>query len=467
MKRVTTMVGVVVLLLGCSVAQAGDAFQAGTATIDITPPSGYRMSGYFRERLNTGVKDPLLAKAIVFQQGDTKAILIFCDVVGVPEGVASKARKQISSELGLPVQNISIAATHSHTGPLYFGALRQEFHERVVAEHGRDIHEEFDYPSHLVEQLTVVARQADAKTMAVDIRAGYGHEHRLSFNRRFHMTNGPVRFNPGYQNPKIIEAAGPIDPEIGIVQFYSHESGKPAAGIFSFALHLDTLGGTEYSADYPAVLQRELGKQLGGHCLSLFGIGTCGDINHVDVRKKTRRKTEEIGMMLSASVLAGLENLKPVDQPTLAVESKVLDATVQQFDDEQVAKAKEAMKRVDDGRVSFLTRVHNYKIMALQLRDSKTIPVEVQAFRLSPKVAIVTLPGEVFVELGIRIKQDSPFETTLVIELANDAPGYIPTRKAFAEGSYETVNSRVQPGWGEKMADAAVEILNKLHADLP
>lgn len=467
MKRIGTIVTVTVLFLGCTIAEASDAFYAGTATIDITPPSGYRMSGYFRERLNTGVKDPLLAKAIVFRQGETKAILIFCDLIGMQLEVTGAARQKIAVALNVPVGNISIAATHSHTGPLYFGALREEFHKRSIAEHGRDIREEFDYPAHLVKQLTEVAKDANENAIPADIRAGYGHEHRLSFNRRFHMTNGSVRFNPGYQNPRIVEVAGPIDPEIGIVQFHSPESGKPTAGIFSFALHLDTVGGTEYSADYPAVLQRELSKHLGGHYLSLFGIGTCGDINHVDVRKKTRRKTEEIGMLLSESVLAGLKNLKKVDKPMLAVESQVLDATVQQFDDEQIAKAKEAMKRADDRRLAFLTRVKNCTIMALQLRGTKTIPVEVHAIRLSPKVAIVTLPGEVFVELGIRIKQDSPFETTLVIELANDAPGYIPTRKAFAEGSYETVNSRIQPGWGEKMADAAVEVLNRLHADLP
>ncbi len=67
-----------------------------------------------------------------------------------------------------------------------------------------------------------------------------------------------------------------------------------------------------------------------------------------------------------------------------------------------------------------------------------------------------------FVELGLAIKKASPFETTLVIELANDGPGYIPTSKAFAEGSYETVNSRVAPGGGEQMVELATRLLNEL-----
>ena len=78
----------------------------------------------------------------------------------------------------------------------------------------------------------------------------------------------------------------------------------------------------------------------------------------------------------------------------------------------------------------------------------------------------MALPGEAFVELGLAIKEASPFAVTPVIELANDAPGYIPTRKGFAEGSYETVNSRIQPGGGEMAVEAAIELLKELHADL-
>jgi hypothetical protein len=120
------------------------------------------------------------------------------------------------------------------------------------------------------------------------------------------------------------------------------------------------------------------------------------------------------------------------------------------------------MARIGTRELSFLEQVEAYKITDLQLREGETLPLEVQVFRLSKELAIVTLPGEVFVELGLAIKRASPFKTTLVIELANDGPGYIPTRKAFAEGSYETVNSRIQPGGGEMLVDAAVRLLKEL-----
>ncbi len=88
--------------------------------------------------------------------------------------------------------------------------------------------------------------------------------------------------------------------------------------------------------------------------------------------------------------------------------------------------------------------------------------MDIEGFRLSDKLAIVTMPGEIFVDLGQAIKKGSPFARTLIIELANQGIVYVPTKKAFEEGSYETINSRVAPGGGEMMVEHALEILGEL-----
>jgi len=441
---------------------AAEPLEAGVAVVDITPIPGYRMSGYFSERLNTGTLDPLLAKAIVFRQDDVEAALVFCDIAGISIDVSTRAREIAQRETGIPAENISIAATHSHTGPLYFGALRKHFHDRIVAKKGRDPYELVDYSMELTGRLVRAIHAAQKELRPVELNAGYGIENRLSFNRRFHLKNGTVRFNPGQLNKNILRAAGPIDPEVGLITISAAETAEPLAAIVAFALHLDTLGGTRYSADFPRYVQDELQKTQGDNFVSMFGAGTCGDINHVDVTVKGRRKTEEIGTMLAETVASTLPKLEPVGAASLSVRRALVNASLQNYSAEQIAKAKKTMERVDDGTLSFLKRVEAYKIMAVQLRSGPTIPLEVQVFRLSDDVAIVTLPGEVFVDLGIAIKQASPFKTTLIIELANDAPGYIPTRKAFAEGSYETVNSRVVPGSGETMVETAVSLLKEL-----
>ena len=438
--------------------------KAGLAVVDITPPVNYRMSGYFSERLSTGTSNPLLAKAIVLRQGEASGALVFCDIIGLSLDVSSRVRRIAAKRTGIPAENILIAATHSHTGPLYFGALRKHFHDLTVAKHGRDPYEKVDYSSELVRKIVRVISQANKKAKPVRLKAGTAEQADLSFNRRFHMKNGTVRFNPGVRNPDIVRVAGPIDPELGIVFFNKAEGGSPEAALLNFTLHLDTVGGSKYAADYPFYIEQSLRQAYGDDFVSLFGTGTCGDINHIDVTKKERLKTDFIGKTLAQTVKAKADSLENVAESSLAVRSKTVHVPLQNFGPDKIAWARKSIKKVGTSDLSFLEQVEAYKILAREMRSGKTIGLEVQVFRLSSDVAVVGLPGEVFVDLGLAIKRSSPFATTLVIELCQDAPGYIPTKKAFAEGSYETVNSRIAPGGGEKMAKAAIRLLKELGA---
>ncbi len=441
--------------------------QVGIATIDITPPLDYRMSGYFHERCNTGTHDPLQAKAIVFEQGDTKAALVFCDIIAITLDVSKRTRQIASTRTGIPAEHIAIAATHSHTGPLYHGVLRNRFHEEAIAKLKNDPHETIDYPTALVDKLAIVIQHAQQALRPVHIRAGMTQQHGLSFNRRFHMKKGPVRFNPGVLNPDIVRVAGPIDPEVGILAFEGTSAKSPFASLTVFALHLDTTGGTLYSADFPYYFEQSLRAELGGNFVSIFGNGTCGDINHLNfLSKAPRLKTRTIGEGLAATVLAKWPSLKRVEKPSLAVRSEVVTVPLQKFSEEDVTWAEGYLKDVGNPKMPFLERVKACTILDLQLRGGDTVPLEVQVFRLNNEVAIVTLPGEIFVDLGLAIKKMSPFAQTMVVALTNDCPGYIPTKKAFSEGSYETVNSRVQPGGGERLVEIADRLLNQLKQEI-
>jgi neutral ceramidase len=89
----------------------------------------------------------------------------------------------------------------------------------------------------------------------------------------------------------------------------------------------------------------------------------------------------------------------------------------------------------------------------------------VQVIALGNEVAWVSLPGEIFTELGLAIKQDSPFPHTIIAELANGSIGYIPSRRAYEQGNYEVVSARCAQGSGERLVDAAVKMLKELHAE--
>ncbi len=449
-------------------AQAGE-LKAGVGVTDITPPVGYRMCGYFYERLSTGVHDPLHAKAIYLQQSKEQAALVFCDLIGVPQAVTDRTRAIASEKTGIPATNMLIAATHSHTGPLYFDALRTFLHERAVAQNGRDPQETVDYASVLSEKLAGVIAAAKKAARPVELQAGVAKQVGLSFNRRYHMKDGTVVFNPGKMNPNIVRPAGPIDPEVGMVLFREAKSRQPRSSLTVFALHLDTMGGTEYGADYPFYLERSLREKFGGNFISVFGTGTCGDLNHIDVStnrlQKGGEETLRIGNALAQTVLQAQRGLEPTDKPSLGVRYAKVFAPLQEFSEEQIAQARERLPLVGTKGLSFLDQVQAYKVVDAQemrTRSGPMLPLEVEVFRLDNDTAIVGLPGEVFVELGLAIKQASPFRNTLVIELCNNDISYVPTKKAFTEGSYEVVNSRVQSGGGERLVEAAVKLLNEL-----
>lgn len=469
----TRTIGAFLCALSCLGAfPASDVFAdliAGMAEVEITPPVGYRMSGYFVERVSTGTHDPLKAKALYLAQRDTRVALVVCDLIGVPRNVSQRARALVAEKTGIAVSNIAVTATHTHTGPLYFGAMRDYLHAAAVERHGRDPSETVDLPSLLAERIAEAVVKAVAAAGPARLASAFApQDPPISFNRRFLLKDGSVRMNPGAsaRPDEIIRPVGPIDPEVTWLLVQSADGKRSVGGMTVFAMHLDTTGGLEFSADYPYYIEGAMQKRFGTHFISLFGLGTCGDVNHLGRRTgKESPKAPQLGEALSKTLEAMGSQVRSMDEPSLAVRGESVRLPLQRFSPEQIAQAARDVPKIGRGELPFLEEVRAYKITDLQSYPAEFLPVDVQAIRLDRDTAIVLLPGEIFADTGLAIKRDSPFKHTLVIELANDNPAYIPTRKAFEEGGYETVNSRVQPGAAEMLAEAAVGLLKQLESE--
>jgi hypothetical protein len=321
------------------------------------------------------------------------------------------------------------------------------------------------YIKTLVERVAESAEKARASAKSASVFSSSAREESLSFNRRFHMKSGEVRFNPGRGNPDIVGPAGPIDPQVSVFTFRPAGGGEPLAVLVSFTLHLDTVGGTKFSADFPYFMGEKLKARLDPNLLPIFAQGTSGDVNHIDVNDPKQRKglelTRHLGETLADDVLKAIEKERPASSSPIRVASKVLRIPLQTYTPEDLDKSREVVKAT---KRSFLELVRAHKILRLHRRKSDSMKVEIQAFRIGD-VALVALPGEVFVELGLFIKKYSPFEDTMVVELANDSIHYVPTLKGFSEGSYEVVNSLLAPGGGELMAGAALDLLRVLRQE--
>ncbi|MFG0261543.1 MAG: neutral/alkaline non-lysosomal ceramidase N-terminal domain-containing protein, partial [Novipirellula sp. JB048] len=299
-------------------ASSTDApLRVGVAEQDITPPTGFPMAGYSRERLAEGTINPLKAKAIVFRQAETAAALVVCDLIGIGTDLSREVRKRASAQTGIPAENIVISATHSHTAPdymkelyLYLGEEKQD--PRRAA-----------YIKKLIEGPVRTIVEADSDAQPAELASGEATQTTpVAFNRRSVMRDGSVQTWQSASNPRRIRAAGPIDPQIGLLAIRDPSDGTTRSLVSNFALHLDTVGGMRWSADYPFFIERTLRQTLGSELISIFAAGCCGDINHANPAARERNKTDFIGNSIGDSIRDQLSELTPIEQPYLVVRSE-------------------------------------------------------------------------------------------------------------------------------------------------
>lgn len=443
-------------------AHAGLAqnLRVGTASVILTPPAGMPMAGYYSTRLSTGVHDDLHAKAIVLSTGPNQtAAFVACDLIGLPPEVIDEARALIQAATGIRGARVMITATHSHTGPLIpSGGMRDAYGGRleIARRYRAELPAKIAESVKLAEQRMVPARASFAR----------GQQDGVSFNRRFFMKDGSVGWNPGKMNPNIVKPAGPIDPDVPVVLFEAL-GGQALATYVNFALHLDTVGGLDVSADYPFTLSSRLAQAKGEPMLTMFAIGAAGNINHLDVKSSAPQKgpdeARRIGDALAETVLGtyrDMQRIRPNSGVQTASTTVTIDPARIEPGDRQRAEA--FVKQMDSGTtMKFLDTVFAFKVLDALAQQGKPYTAEVQVIALGDQVAWVALPGEVFTELGTAIKRSSPFPLTIVTELGHGPVTYFPNQPAFPQGNYEVVTSRAAPGSGEKLVKAAEALLQQ------
>src|SRR5262249_34906826 len=396
--------------------RADEKLLVGVAEADITPPKGFPVCGYYHERLATGTLDPLKARAIVFRTDRVQAAIVTCDLTAIAADLTAEVRRRASKRIGITPAHIILTATHSHTAPDYDRNLYDYLESKE--EPGKA---EQSYAAKLVTGIVDAIAEAHSRAEPAILEVGSARqETAVSFNRRFLMRDGSVRTWMGLDNPDVRRPAGPIDPQVGLFLVRSQESGKPRGLLSNFALHLDTLGGTLWSADYPFYLEEAARQALDPKLVFLFGNGCCGDINHTDPSKKDRNKTEVIGRSLAKTVQSALPQLGRVAQPSLRLRRTTVRVPLQEVPAEQVSQARPLLLDARAGKkVEFFDVVAAYKAVVLdQLRNKvpqtkpselinwglshtwagigSELPVEVHALALGNDLAVVFLPGEVF-----------------------------------------------------------------------
>jgi len=453
------------LLWLTSVSASPAELRAGFARLDITPPLGTPMAGYYHERGADGVLDPLHCRALVLDSEGNRIVLVSLDLISVTRWITDTTRDQLLRHLGIPAHQVMVSATHAHTGPEL--ALRGKRQDVLAGNSPATLAYTESLPALMVQCVS----NALQKLEPAEIRWASETCPDLAFNRRYFMRDGSVGWNPGKLNPDIMLPAGPADPHVGILFITPAGSSHPAQSLGSylnFAMHTDTCGGTRFSADWPGALGRVLATYHGSQHETLVTLAPCGNVNHLDFAwdwpNSGTQEQNRIATLLGASVVRSYKHLEPARGTKVRARSQIVQLAVRPVTAEAVKEAETILRETRDDRgANFMKLVHAYRVLDCAAQEGQPYEMEVQVLALGSDVAWVALPGEAFVELGLAIKKRSPFPLTLVATLSNDNIGYIPDQRSYAEGNYEPISARCAPGSGEKLVDAAVSLLEELH----
>jgi neutral ceramidase len=202
--------------------------------------------------------------------------------------------------------------------------------------------------------------------------------------------------------------------------------------------------------------------------VTVFANGACGNINHRDIKwadaQKGVAEARRIGTALAGAVAKTYPRLAPAAPAALQVRREIVKLPLAEINADDIAKAEEVMKRLGDAKTTFMEKVKAFQVLDVAARRGEPLEVEVQVIALGRDAALVSLPGEIFTELGLAIKKASPFAHTMIVELANGSIGYVPNKSAYPEGNYEVVSARCAEGSGEMLMAAAIKMLHEIHS---
>ena len=399
---------------------------AGSAKVRITPPIGIPLDGYSsRKEGSRGVHDDLHARALILSDGKEYIALASLELLYSPYNVTQKVRKILYDELGIPEDNVLIAAVHTHSGPSVMGfhSVRRNYFVK-------------EYLSLLPGLVASAFFKAYKSLRKASLGYGKGEVKGWTINRR-----KPLK--------------GPLDNELIVLKVESNE-GSTICSVVNFTCHAVVLGANNLliSADYPGYVSETVERVEGGTCL--FFNGACGDINPLtpgtiiervyDRSVGTFTDVIKMGRSIAGEAIKVLNSLRLKEDVVLKALKREIhlklripplpsDSEIEEMKKEYESLLKEGKIKEAEGLGHKIARLM-YAKNVLKMHPEGELKTELQAIRIGGLIC-VGIPGEPFVEIGLRIKSSSKADLTMIIGYANDVIGYIPTAEAYDEGGYE------------------------------
>ena len=445
----------------------------GYAEVNINPPLGIGIEGYYVARFAKGFLDDMLASAMAVQSGDNTVIMISADHIGFGAQFP-RYRAAIAEAAGIPVDNVYLACTHTHTGPFVSPGFGFDQDEEPVYRYA-------DFVESRLKDVAVLAMN-DLRCARMGFITGYAPE-RVAYIRRYKMKDGTTCTCPPIDDPNIDYPLGELDQRVNVLRF-DQDNGQTIV-LYNYGVHVDTIGGELVSPDFPGWVRRTIDKALDGvKCIYFPGaqgdVGstnvhpTGGDMNDnaisFDNEMKSPGMARFVGRALAGTILQVFDKVEYIDVDKINILHKIV-------------RVKSNMPTAEDDleRAHLYTNLHNegrdaeipYEAMELttviaeanRMVDLEHGPdhfdLELTALQIG-SVAFVGFPGEPFTDIGRQTKTAEGWSLILPCCIVNAYKGYFPTESAFDEGGYEARASAYHRSVADTLIANAKELLGEL-----
>jgi neutral ceramidase len=422
--------------------------RAGVCRVDITPPLGVEPGAW---RLRTGradgVKEPLLAQALVLDDGARRVALVATDLLWMPRHIAQAARRRIAALTGIPPEAVLLNASHNHSAPVLLEPNSVRAAVRTAGLEG--------YAGALPDLLAGAVYGADACRQPAALGGGVGRASGISVNR--------------------VDPRRPVDDAVSVLRVDGDDG--PIAIVVGFACHGTCVGGQtlEWNADFPHALRAAVERaHPGAQCL--YFQACAGDLAPLDYWFGNEAPVphgfparDRVGLGISAEVRRVLPTIVTASAIDLAVESRMLslrrrrlpwpESELDRVERRLTDEAESAYPEAWPDGVHTATSAQRFPLhyqrgavaMYRDMQRRRDVPVEaeVQALAIGD-TAIVGMPFELFSGPGRALREWSPFPSTLVLGYCNDYLGYLPPTEdldRIADVPLETVLDQTRYRW--------------------